>query len=252
MDSEDNPSPPPSIQLQSTTYMQSSNLVAAVSKGNKITGPLDQRFQGDFPISPELLLAIQNPGQQHHVNDSTAFRSIPGNSMLSQSQTVDDRAFYYPQELWYPWPEDDNLAHTHTWSQCRQPIWYNPGQFPPSLQVMTSQPSTQLLSNMMPPQEQSAVNECAWIEDGKQCGHPILNDRRKLGIHLSDFHGVQGNDKKDVMCLWQGCNQNMQRGAIRRHIISCHLKTRWTCENCSKTYSRRDTMKKHAKECQAA
>ncbi|KAG2140291.1 hypothetical protein BD769DRAFT_1662830 [Suillus cothurnatus] len=274
MDSEDDPSPPPSIPLQSTVCMQSSNLVAGTSvsrrnentgpnyapatfraptawwSGLTVSGPLDQRFQGNFPISPELL-AIQN-SEQHHVNDNTAFQSIPGNSISSHSQTVDDRTFYYPQELWHPRPEDENLAQAYTWSQCEQPVWYNPGQFPPSFQEVASQPSTELLPNTMPPQEQSAFHECAWIEDNKRCGHLIWDERRKLGMHLSNVHGVQGNDKKGVVCHWEGCNHNMQRGAIGRHIISCHLKTRWTCENCSKTYSRRDAMKKHAKECQAA
>ncbi|KAG1777043.1 hypothetical protein EV702DRAFT_1105230 [Suillus placidus] len=134
-------------------------------------------------------------------------------------------------------------------SQCGQPLWYNP--FPPSLQAMTSQPSTEplFIMNLIPPPEQS---ECAWTEDGKRCGHPILNAKRKLGMHLRDFHGVQGNDKKSLVCFWQGCSRKMQRGAIGRHIISCHLKTRFTCKNCLKTYSRSDAMKKHAKDCQAA
>ncbi|KAG1847362.1 hypothetical protein DFJ58DRAFT_798173, partial [Suillus subalutaceus] len=147
--------------------------------GPTVDGPPDQRFQGNFTISPELL-AMQNSGYQHHVNDNTAFRSVPENSMLSHSETADDRTFYYPQ---------DPLSYI--WSQFR-PVWYNPGQFPPSSQ-------------------------------------------RQLGMHLGNFHGIHGNDKKEVTCFWRACNQKMQRGAIGRHIISRHLNTRWTCEHCFKT-----------------
>ncbi|KIK40369.1 hypothetical protein CY34DRAFT_41513, partial [Suillus luteus UH-Slu-Lm8-n1] len=91
--------------------------------------------------------------------------------------------------------------------------------------------------------------ECAWIEDGKRCCHPLwpVDDTHKLGRHLREFHCVQGNEKKWVTCFWEGCNRKLQRGAIVQHIRSCHLKIRSPCTNCLKTYSRRDTMKKHAK-----
>ncbi|KAG1878147.1 hypothetical protein F4604DRAFT_598009 [Suillus subluteus] len=194
---------------------------------------------------------MQNSGYQHHVNDNTAFRSVPENSMLSHSETADDRTFYYPQDPLCPPPVDENLTQAYILSQFG-PVWYNPGQFPPSLQVMTLQPSTEPLPTMMPPQEQSALHECAWIEDDKLCGHAISNHKRQLGMHLGNFHGIQGNDKKVVTCFWQGCKQKIQRGNIGRHIISRHLNTRWTCEHCFKAYSRRDAMKKHAKDCQAA
>lgn len=217
--------------------------------GPPVNGPLDQHFQGDFTISPELL-AMQSSGHQHHVNDNTAFRSIPENSMFSHSETADDRTFYYPQDPWCPPPVDDDLTQAYVWSQFEQSVWCNPGKFPPSLQGMSSQPPTEPFP--MPPQEQSAFFECAWIEDAKQCGHLISDHRRKLGMHLGEFHGIHGNDKKEVTCFWQDCNQKMQRGGIGRHIISCHMKTRWYCPNCTKTYSRRDAMKKHAKDCQGA
>ncbi|KAG2342586.1 hypothetical protein BDR05DRAFT_351671 [Suillus weaverae] len=216
--------------------------------GPTVNDPLDQRFPGDFPFSPEFL-AMQNSGHQYHVNDDTAFRNISENSLLSRSETTNDRTFCYPQDPQRPPPQDDNLTPAYI-CQWGQPLWYNP--FTASLQAMTSQPSTEPLPVIIPPQEQSAFLECAWTEDGKRCGHPILDNRRKLGMHLRDSHGVQGNDKNELVCFWQGCSRKMQRGAIGRHIISCHLKTRFTCKNCLKAYSRSDAMKKHAKDCQAA
>ncbi|KAG2153637.1 uncharacterized protein EDB93DRAFT_206530 [Suillus bovinus] len=189
---------------------------------------------------------MQNSGHQHH--DNTTF--IPENSTLSHSETVDDRTFCYPQELWCLPLEDDNLSQAYIRSQCGQPLWYNPGELHPSLPM--SQSSMEPIPIMMPSQEQSDLFECAWIEDGKRCGHSISSDKRKLGMHLSDSHGIHGKDKKEVVCSWQGCNQPMQRGAIGRHIISRHLQVRWTCKFCPKNYSRRDAMKKHAKDCQAS
>lgn len=274
---ENDPNLPPSIQLQSIAYMQFSNPVAdaAEFRRDENTGPnyapatsrastawwpeptvdgqFDQRFQGDFPLSPEWL-AMQDSAHQHHVNDNTAFGSIPENSMLSHLEIADDRTFCYPQDLLHSSPEDDNLNQAYVWSQFGQPAWYNPGQFLPSLQVMTPQPSTEPLPTTMPRQEQLTLHECAWIENDKWCGHLVSNNKRKLGTHLCDSHGIQGNDKKDVVCLWNGCNRKLQRGAIGRHIVSCHMETRWACENinCTKSYSRRDAMKKHAKDCQAA
>ncbi|KAG1727605.1 hypothetical protein EDB19DRAFT_192309 [Suillus lakei] len=207
---------------------------------------LDQRFSGDLTF-------LQNSGHQHHVTDHTAhtaFGSIPENSLLSHSETADNTTFCYSENPWYPPPEDNNLTRAYIQSH-RHPLWWNPGNIPPSLQAMTLQSSMEQLPIIMPPQAQPTLHECDWTENGERCCQPILDDRRKLGIHLRDFHNVQGNDKKDVVCLWQGCNRKMQRGAIGRHIISCHLKTKWTCKNCFKEYSRKDAMKKHTRECQA-
>lgn len=255
--------------------MQSSNVVtsAAISRSNEITSPndvhgtscastawwsgpiinsaLDQRLPDDSSYSPEFL-AVQNFGHQTHVNDNTASRSIPENPVLSHSETTDDGFFFYPPDPCYIPPEVDNLNQAYVWSQCGQPLWYIPRNFPPSLQAMTLQPSTEPLPDMIPPQEQLILPECAWIENGKRCGQPLLDDMRKLGMHLGDSHGIQGNDKKPVTCFWEGCNRKLQRGALARHIRSRHLKTRWACDNCFKTYSRRDAMRKHTKGCQAA
>lgn len=250
--------------------MQSSNLVAhaAMSRttspndvhgtsraltawwpGPIINGPLDQRLPDDFSYSPEFL-AVQNSGHQHHVDDNTAFRSIPENPILSHSETTDDSFFFHPPDPWYP-PAEVDINQAYILSQCGQPLWYIPQKFPPSLQAMTSQPLTEPLPNMITPQEQ-LLPECAWIENGKRCGQPLLDDTRKLGMHLGNSHDIQGNDKKPVTCFWEGCNRKLQRGALARHIRSRHLKTRWACNNCLKTYSRRDAMKKHTKGCQAA
>lgn len=253
--------------------MQTSNIVvrSAISRSNGITSlnhvpgtfrasnawcsgpavnsPLNQRFPDDSSYPPEFL-AVQNSGHQHHVNYNTAFRSIPENPMLSHSEATNDRLFFYPPDPSYPPPQVDDLNQAYIWDQCGQPLWYIPQKFPPSLQAMPSQPLTEPLPNMMPPQEQ-LLPECAWIEDGKRCGQPLSDDTRKLGMHLGDSHGIQGNDKKLVTCLWEGCNRKLQRGALARHIRSRHFKTRWACKHCLKTYSRRDAMNKHAKGCQA-
>lgn len=229
----------------------SSSASTAWWSGPIVNGPSDQYFPGGFTFPPESLV-MQNSGYQYHVNDNTAFQSIPENSMLSHSETANDGTLYFPQDLCYPPPEDDNLTQAYVWNRCGQLPGFNSGTFPPSpfLQTMMSQSSTEPLPIMMPSQEQPVLSECAWIEDGKRCDHPI--SQRKLGVHLRDFHGVYGEEKKPVVCFWQFCDQNMQRRSIVRHIISCHLKTKWTCKNCSMTYSRRDGLKKHAKDCQAA
>ncbi|KAG0702972.1 hypothetical protein DFH29DRAFT_469340 [Suillus ampliporus] len=111
---------------------------------------------------------------------------------------------------------------------------------------------TEPLPVAAPPQPQPAFHVCDWIENGKPCGQTILDDMRKLGTHLSDAHNVHGNERKEMVCHWQGCGRKLQRGAIRRHISSCHLGIKSQCQYCFKEYSRRDAMRKHSKECQAA
>jgi hypothetical protein len=54
------------------------------------------------------------------------------------------------------------------------------------------------------------------------------------------------------VCRWRDCGQKLQRRGIGRHVASRHLKIQSYCHRCSKPYSRRDAMKKHARECQGA
>ncbi|KAG2118468.1 hypothetical protein DEU56DRAFT_139530 [Suillus clintonianus] len=192
-------------------------------------------------------MTVQNSGHQRST-DRTAFHSFPENPIL-HSETADDTTVYYPQDSWYPPPVDNNLAQAYVWSQVP---WYGPGELSsPSLQVMTSQPPVEPLPVATPPQAQSALSPCEWIEDGVRCGQPISGDMRKLGTHLGDAHNIHGHERKPIVCFWPGCGRKMQRGGIRRHIASCHLFIKSSCTRCSKEYSRRDAMRKHAKQCRA-
>lgn len=84
---------------------------------------------------------------------------------------------------------------------------------------------------------------CYWVsrDDPFVCGASIPSDSKHACEHFRVAHGVRGNDKATVSCLWYACSAPpMQRGSLIRHLLTVHLKLlRWKCEACGRVFSRR-------------
>ncbi|OAX39952.1 hypothetical protein K503DRAFT_36649 [Rhizopogon vinicolor AM-OR11-026] len=193
--------------------------------------------------------------RQCYTTVPTGCHSIPENSLPFYSKTADSEQFYYyPPETqdYIPSTTDDTLD---VWSHANFP-GLDLGEFPASFQAMISQPSTAQLPVMTSLQASShspgAYHVCEWIENNARCGQTISGVMRELSTHLRDAHHIQGNDKKMLVCFWRDCGRELQRGNMKRHVATRHLNVKSPCDYCLKSYSRRDAMKEHARECQGA
>ncbi|KAJ8596351.1 hypothetical protein M405DRAFT_837176 [Rhizopogon salebrosus TDB-379] len=229
----------------------SSGLLTLLGSGFDVNG-LDYRLSDDLTFSQEFVQVIQ---PQCHLTVPTGCHSIPENYLPFHSNTTDIEQLYYlpePQEF-HPSIADDSLSQTCVSSQEDFP-WFDPGKIPQSLPVLVSQPSMEPLQVMKAPQASSqssgVYRVCDWIENDVQCGQTISGDI--LSTHLRNAHNIQGNEKRILVCRWYNCGQELQRGGMRRHVATRHLKLKSRCHHCFKPYSRRDAMKKHAKECQSS
>ncbi|KIJ08046.1 hypothetical protein PAXINDRAFT_18784 [Paxillus involutus ATCC 200175] len=92
--------------------------------------------------------------------------------------------------------------------------------------------------------------QCAWLEKQSRCGEwfPTLAE---LVVHLGEIHEACGTANKPLVCQWDiggsPCNAK-----FRRDNFKCHIQTHFgiadVCEDCGKSYSRLDTLKKHVKK----
>jgi len=97
--------------------------------------------------------------------------------------------------------------------------------------------------------------ECRWLQqDGKSpCGQRFP-DRMEVVKHLNHVHGVNGTAKCKITCRWLPrntsgvCNRQIRRSSVSRHV-NIHLGQTFSCSylGCRKSYSRRDSLKKHMK-----
>ena len=89
---------------------------------------------------------------------------------------------------------------------------------------------------------------CRWREVyGLHCGSLFCGNN--LTAHLRDAHDIHGADKKRVYCLWEGCNTEMNKESIARHVEEKHLMVVYPCGTCRSSFTRRDTLKKHKTTC---
>jgi len=95
---------------------------------------------------------------------------------------------------------------------------------------------------------------CPYHTRGRPCGLLIDGGIPAIGAHFASVHvgpgrsAKSGRPKEYWTCRWGGeCNKPMRRKYFKRHVVS-HL-VGWKGSNCSKTYSRDDSARKHAKDC---
>ncbi|KAI9570704.1 hypothetical protein HD554DRAFT_307772 [Boletus coccyginus] len=87
---------------------------------------------------------------------------------------------------------------------------------------------------------------CHWVsrdDPPRICGVPLSSNPKRVCAHLRLTHGIRGNDRVTIRCLWYGCHAApMQRGSVIRHVLTVHLGLlRWRCEICDKVFSRKGT-----------
>ncbi|KAG1845321.1 hypothetical protein DFJ58DRAFT_801199 [Suillus subalutaceus] len=89
--------------------------------------------------------------------------------------------------------------------------------------------------------------QCMWdVGHGLHCNALIRG--HKLSAHLREAHGIRGSDKDRFWCLWNSCNREFNKESLSRHVEEVHMVISYGC-GCGKTYSRRDTLNRHARTC---
>ncbi|KAG1794339.1 uncharacterized protein HD556DRAFT_1308058 [Suillus plorans] len=87
--------------------------------------------------------------------------------------------------------------------------------------------------------------QCCW--DGG-CLSVLTVDRSEVMKHLQLHHGVKsGGDKDKISCHWDGCEKEIQKESISRHIVTVHLSDKTKCGGCGKQYTRLDSKLRHLK-----
>ncbi|KAF8420747.1 hypothetical protein L210DRAFT_3574187 [Boletus edulis BED1] len=70
-------------------------------------------------------------------------------------------------------------------------------------------------------------------------------------VHLGEAHDVQGSADRRMHCYWwtnRGfCGKICRRDGMRRHI-GTHVGCSFSCTECGKSFSRKDSMRAHAKK----
>ncbi|KAG6330679.1 hypothetical protein ID866_8407 [Astraeus odoratus] len=97
-----------------------------------------------------------------------------------------------------------------------------------------------------PPGQQPQM--CGWLlpHTSTPCNMAVLGD--DFSAHLRDYHGVHGNDKAKVYCRWLGCNLQMNKESVARHVAEMHLQRRHYCYLCPETFSRKNTLNSHVQK----
>ncbi|KIJ10042.1 hypothetical protein PAXINDRAFT_16892 [Paxillus involutus ATCC 200175] len=103
----------------------------------------------------------------------------------------------------------------------------------------------------VPPAQPAAATgyKCAWLVKQSHCGE-WFSTLAELVVHLGVTHDARGTANRPLICQWDiergPCNADFRRDNLKRHIQT-HFGIANVCEDCGKSYSRADTLKKHAK-----
>ncbi|KAG1781232.1 kinase-like domain-containing protein [Suillus placidus] len=88
---------------------------------------------------------------------------------------------------------------------------------------------------------------CKWDgPDGLPCRDLIFG--HQISYHLREVHGIRGSDKSPVWCMWAGCNKQLNRESLSKHVEEIHLGIVYSCD-CGNAYSRTDILERHRKTC---
>lgn len=75
----------------------------------------------------------------------------------------------------------------------------------------------------------------------------ILLDRGEHHKHTISFH-IRGSENGRVTCQWQGCNVQLKRESITKHVLNTHLGRKYGCTICGKWYKgEKSSVRRHAK-----
>lgn len=88
-----------------------------------------------------------------------------------------------------------------------------------------------------------ALHTCR-LSNGAVCGIPFEGNSRSIRMHLRK-HGHQQQENTTLICPWEWCLQKIQYKNVARHIQSTHLHVKLRCEQCGKTFTRKNAMMKH-------
>ena len=100
--------------------------------------------------------------------------------------------------------------------------------------------------------------QCSWhLHSSVQCDH-IAPDRPAFLRHLAEKHQVSGDSGAMIICrlldskMGSACNMPRKRGSFPRHV-DIHYPLRYHCQYCpaGKSFSRRDTWRKHIRRMHA-
>ena len=89
---------------------------------------------------------------------------------------------------------------------------------------------------------------CLWTDaHGLRCNEFFYGNN--LSAHMQNVHNIHGPDNLRLNCLWKDCGIPLDKEYLSRHIEEKHLGIGHPCSACGKTYSRKDTLSKHKKNC---
>jgi len=100
------------------------------------------------------------------------------------------------------------------------------------------------------------VFRCQHHARGEPCGLLIEGDIQDALEHFARVHvhrpgpmvTKSSSPPEFWTCRWGGkCNVCMLKENFRRHVTAHFV--RWQCLNCTRTYSRDDSARKHARDC---
>ena len=95
------------------------------------------------------------------------------------------------------------------------------------------------------------VHTCQCMIDGSPCNIEVSGSIRSVRDHLKQVHALRCTGKDLIECPWAGCENVLQRESIPRHIVSCHLRVKVSCDECGLPLSRPDVRFSHARACRA-
>ncbi|KAH7909658.1 hypothetical protein BJ138DRAFT_205666 [Hygrophoropsis aurantiaca] len=91
------------------------------------------------------------------------------------------------------------------------------------------------------------VYPCEWDSQRKTCNWWVEGDRKAMGQHLNNEHGISTIDKGTIRCLWDSCIESTRGDNMARHVLSnTHLNTKVKCLGCHGEYAREDSWQRHA------
>ncbi|KAG2143354.1 hypothetical protein BD769DRAFT_1044549 [Suillus cothurnatus] len=91
------------------------------------------------------------------------------------------------------------------------------------------------------------IFQCKWGgPNGLSCDEPIHG--HNISSHLRQVHEIHGHHNLLVMCRWTGCNKQLRKDNLSRHVEEIHLGITYSC-NCGKTFRRKSSLSAHRGVC---
>ncbi|KAF8132007.1 hypothetical protein EV363DRAFT_1131120, partial [Boletus edulis] len=99
-------------------------------------------------------------------------------------------------------------------------------------------------------QTNNVGHRCQWLTGDTVCNQ-VFATFDDLMVHLGRVHDMRGSADREMRCQWwttRGCcGKKCRRDGMRRHT-GTHIGCSFSCTECGKPFSRRDSMRAHAKK----